>query len=164
MSWRGNSIAQKALDFGREVIQTPVFPTYFDYAQEVSENEPLAIGGPITLQDVLSFTPMKKVKGVQFQLWTEYIESPMHAEYMMWPRAAALAFKCWSGQENFEHYFNSRKKKLIDLGITIRDVDPLKRINISHLGVGPYFRGFDTSEMMQSLENSAMSGEVANDF
>jgi len=47
MSWRGAAIAQIALDYGREVIQGPVFPTYFDYSQEVSQAEPLAIGGPV---------------------------------------------------------------------------------------------------------------------
>ena len=78
MSWRGASIAKTALEFGREVIQAPVFPTYFDYSQEVSANEPLAIGGPVTLEDVLAFTPIPGVTGVQFQLWTEYIQSTVH--------------------------------------------------------------------------------------
>ena len=51
MSWRGDAIAQIALDHGREVVQGPVFPTYFDYSQEVSTEEP---GGG--LDDALSTT------------------------------------------------------------------------------------------------------------
>ena len=164
MSWRGTSIAETALEYGREVIQGPVFPTYFDYSQEVSATEPLAIGGPVTLDDVLAFTPLPGVTGVQFQLWTEYIQSPVHAEYMMWPRAAALAFRCWSDEEDFESYFNKHRPQLEALGVTVREIDPLKRANISHLGIGKYYRGFDTAEMMQTLEKSAIAGEVAHDF
>jgi hexosaminidase len=164
MSWRGASIAETALEYGREVIQGPVFPTYFDYSQEVSANEPLAIGGPVTLEDVLAFTPIPGVTGVQFQLWTEYIQSPVHAEYMMWPRAAALAFRCWSGEKDFESYFNQRRAQLDALGVTIREIDPLKRANIAHLGTGEFYKGFDTREMMETLEKSAIAGEVAHDF
>jgi hexosaminidase len=164
MSWRGASIAKTALEHGREVIQGPVFPTYFDYSQEVSADEPLAIGGPVTLKDVLAFTPLPGVTGVQFQLWTEYIQSPVHAEYMMWPRAAALAFRCWSDEEDFESYFNNRRPQLEELGVTIREIDPLKRANIAHLGTGTFYKGFDTREMMSALEKSAEAGEVAHDF
>jgi len=164
MSWRGDAIAQIALDHGREVIQGPVFPTYLDYSQEVSESEPLAIGGPVTLEDVLAFIPLPGVTGVQFQLWSEYIQSSVHAEYMMWPRAAALAYRCWGEGKDFESYFAERKPKLDELGVTIRDQDPLKRLNIAHLGIGKYYRGFDTAQMMQTLEKSAIAGEVAHDF
>ena len=164
MSWRGASIAKTALEYGREVIQGPVFPKYFDYSQEVSADEPLAIGGPVTLEDVLAFSPLPSVTGVQFQLWTEYIQSPIHAEYMMWPRAAALAFRCWSDEEDFESYFNNRRPKLEELGVTIREIDPLKRANIAHLGTGAFYKGFDTREMMSALEKSAEAGEVAHDF
>ena len=164
MSWRGSAIAQIALDHGREVIQGPVFPTYLDYSQEVSESEPLAIGGPVTLEDVLAFTPLPGVTGVQFQLWSEYIQFPMHAEYMMWPRAAALAYRCWGEGKDFESYFAERKPLLEKLDVTIRDVDPLKRAKIAHLGIGPYDRGFDTASMMEALEKSAVAGEVAHDF
>ena len=164
MSWRGDAIAQIALEHKRQVIQSPVFPTYFDYSQEVSEDEPLAIGGPVTLEDVLEFTPLPNATGVQFQLWTEYIESEIHAEYMMWPRAAALAFRCWSDEKEFESYFNRRRPMLEKLGVTIRDIDPRKRVNIAHLGIGKYFRGFDTALMMHTLDKSAIAGEVAHDF
>ena len=164
MSWRGSAIAQIALDHGREVIQGPVFPTYLDYSQEVSESEPLAIGGPVTLEDVLAFTPLPGVTGVQFQLWSEYIQFPMHAEYMMWPRAAALAYRCWGEGQDFESYFAERRPLLEKLDVTIRDVDPLKRAKIAHLGIGPYDRGFDTASMMEALEKSAVAGEVAHDF
>ena len=79
----------------------------------------------------------------------------------MWPRAAALAYRCWGKGEDFESYFAERKAKLDELGVTIRDQNPLKRLNIAHLGIGEYYRGFDTDQMMQTLEKSAIAGEVA---
>jgi hypothetical protein len=83
---------------------------------------------------------------------------------MMWPRAASLAFRCWSDDQDFESYFNLRRPKLEALGVTIRDIDPLKRANNAHLGIGEYYRGFDTAQMMETLEKSAIAGEVAHDF
>jgi hexosaminidase len=40
-------------------------------------------------------------------------------------------------------------------------INPEKRLNIAHLGIGKYYRGFDTAQMMQTLEESAIAGEVA---
>lgn len=164
MSWRGAAIAQSALNHGREVIQGPVFPTYFDYSQELSTAEPLAIGGAITLDDVLAFTPLPGVLGVQFQLWSEYIAHPTHAEYMMWPRAAALAFRCWGEGDSFESYFESKKVQLLDLGVAIRDLDPSKRLNIAHLGIGDYHEGHPIKRMVEAFEKSASAGEIAIAF
>ena len=162
MSWRGAEIAKTAMQHGRDVIFSPVFPAYFDYSQELSESEPLAIGGPVTLEDVLAFKPIEGVKGVQCQMWTEYIEDPTHLEYMMWPRAAALAFAAWGDGDDFMHYFNQRREGLDSLGVTIREIDPLKRRKIADLGVGKYYPGFPVASMMQKLEESAASGEIAH--
>jgi hexosaminidase len=162
MSWRGAEIAKIAMQRGREVIFSPVFPAYFDYSQELSESEPLAIGGPVTLEDVLAFKPIDGVLGVQCQMWTEYIEDPTHLEYMMWPRAAALAFAAWGDGDDFMHYFNERRAGLDSLGITIREIEPQKRKNIADLGIGNYYPGFPVASMMQKLEESAASGEIAH--
>ena len=44
----------------------------------------------------LTAAQAKHVLGVQGNLWTEYIATPEHAEYMAWPRACALAEAGWS--------------------------------------------------------------------
>jgi hexosaminidase len=162
MSWRGAEISKTAMQHGRDVIFSPVFPTYFDYSQELSESEPLAIGGPVTLEDVLAFKPIDGVLGVQCQMWTEYIEDPTHLEYMMWPRAAALAFASWGVGDDFMQYFNERRAGLDSLGITIREIEPQKRKNIADLAIGKYYPGFPVASMMQKLEESAASGEIAH--
>lgn len=162
MSWRGADISKTAMQHGRNVIYSPVFPTYFDYSQELSESEPLAIGGPVTLEDVLAFKPIEGVLGVQCQMWTEYVEDPTHLEYMMWPRAAALAFAAWGEGNDFMQYFNEHRAGLDLLGVTVREIDPLKRTNISDLGIGKFHPGYPVTSMMQKLEESAASGEVAH--
>jgi hexosaminidase len=100
-------IARAAAEAGHDVIVVPVLPTYFDYAQDSSDSEPVAIGGPVRLSDVASFAPVpadwpasarERVLGTQFQVWTEYIPDSRALEYMMFPRACALAEVAWSGQ------------------------------------------------------------------
>jgi hexosaminidase len=108
MAWRGMDIARRAAEAGHDVIATPVVPTYFDYCQADDEREPLAIGGPVTVDDVAAFSPgatasawpehaARHLIGTQFQLWTEYIRDSRALDYMTFPRACALAEVAWSG-------------------------------------------------------------------
>ena len=106
MAWRGLPIARAAAQAGHDVVVTPVFPTYFDYYQERGVSEPVAIGGPITIENVASFAPVPAdwagetrahILGTQFQAWTEYIRDGRALEYMIFPRACALADVAWAG-------------------------------------------------------------------
>jgi hexosaminidase len=107
MAWRGMQIARAAAEAGHDVIAAPVLPTYFDYAQDAGETEPIAIGGPVRLADVAEFEPVPsdwpqaarvRLIGAQFQVWTEYIPDGRALEYMIFPRACALADVAWSGR------------------------------------------------------------------
>ena len=82
------------------------FPTYFDYYQERAAREPVGIGGPVRIEDVARFTPVprdwpeavrSRLLGTQFQVWTEYIRDGRALEYMIFPRACALAEVAWAG-------------------------------------------------------------------
>jgi hexosaminidase len=106
MAWRGMQIAREAALAGHEVVAAPVLPTYFDYYQERGPAEPVAIGGPVRLADVAAFAPVpaewprparEHLIGAQFQVWTEYIRDVRSLEYMIFPRACALADVAWSG-------------------------------------------------------------------
>jgi hexosaminidase len=106
MAWRGLGIARRAAAAGHDVIAAPVLPTYFDYYQSDDDTEPGAIGGPVTLADVAAFAPApgdwpqaarRHLIGTQFQVWTEYIRTGRELEYMIFPRACALADVAWSG-------------------------------------------------------------------
>jgi hexosaminidase len=106
MAWRGMPIARAAAAAGHDVVATPVFPTYYDYYQERAASEPVAIGGPVRIEDVAAFIPVPPdwpadvqahLIGTQFQVWTEYIPDGRALEYMVFPRACALADVAWSG-------------------------------------------------------------------
>jgi len=106
MAWRGMPIAREAAEAGHDVVASPVFPTYFDYYQERAQTEPVAIGGPVRFDDVAAFAPVpadwpqqarEHMIGTQFQVWTEYIPDGRAMEYMIFPRACALADVAWSG-------------------------------------------------------------------
>lgn len=106
-AWRGDRVARRAAAAGYAVVRCPVFPAYFDYDQSDRPDEPLAIGGPITLADVAAFAPVppdwdaaqrERVIGVQFNAWTEYIADAAHLDYMVFPRACAMAEVGWTGR------------------------------------------------------------------
>jgi hexosaminidase len=108
MSWRGIKGGIAAAKAGHDVVMAPTTHTYFDYYQAAPESEPLAIGGNLPIDRVYSFDPIPKqlsrkeaehILGAQAQLWTEYIATPEHLEYMAWPRMCALAEIAWTPQE-----------------------------------------------------------------
>ncbi len=121
MSWRGNSGGIEAAKSKHKVVMTPTTHCYFDYYQtENTENEPLAIGGFLPLQKVYSFNPVplelteaegKYILGAQGNVWTEYMPTPAHVEYMAFPRMSALAEVVWT--EDPKKDFNDFKLRMI---------------------------------------------------
>lgn len=118
MSWQGEAGGIEAAKMGHDVIMTPGYPLYFDHYQGDPETEPLAIGGFNTLKKVYHYEPIpaeltveegKRVLGSQANLWTEYVPTYEHVEYMILPRMPALAEVLWSskGSRNWEN-FNKR--------------------------------------------------------
>ncbi len=105
MSWHGTEGGIEAAQAGHDVVMAPTTHTYFDYCQGPREKEPKAGGGFLPLERVyglepippaLSGTQRRHVLGAQGQLWGEYIPTTQQADYMLWPRAAALAEVVWS--------------------------------------------------------------------
>ena len=131
MSWRGIQGGIEAARQGHDVVMSPNSHVYFDYYQGPSESEPLAIGGYLPLQKVYSFYPVpeeldseaaKHILGGQANLWTEYIPDLKHAEYMMFPRIAALSEVLWSPKKNqswsdFSHRIQKLMKRYELMGI-----------------------------------------------
>lgn len=120
MSWRGEEGGIAAAKMGHDVVMTPGAYCYFDHYQGPKESEPLAIGGNTTLEKVYSYNPLpptlspeeqKHILGAQANLWTEYITTTEHAEYMAYPRACALSEVLWSPVDlrNWDN-FQSRMK------------------------------------------------------
>ena len=105
MSWRGSEGGIAAAKLGHDVIMTPNSHFYFDYYQSLdTDAEPFGIGGYIPMEQVYSYdpafpelTPEQQIHilGVQANLWTEYVLSDEHLEYMLLPRLAALSEVQW---------------------------------------------------------------------
>ena len=91
---------------------------YFDHYQGNPKNEPIAFGGYTPVEKVYSFNPTPKelspeeakyIMGAQANVWTEYIETPTHVEYMIFPRMLALSEVLW-GTSNPENTPNFKTK------------------------------------------------------
>jgi hexosaminidase len=115
MSWKGMKAGIEAAKMNHDAIMTPGSHCYFDKYQGEKEHEPLAIGGYVPLRRVYEFNPIPKelpaekhkfIIGAQGNLWSEYIPTADHMEYMAYPRACALAEVLWSAEkkESFDEF------------------------------------------------------------
>lgn len=125
-----------ALENGNDVIMTPYVNCYFDYYQGSRETEPLAFGGFLPLRTAYDLDPFegldaeqsRRILGVQCNLWTEFVATLDHAEYMLLPRLAAFAERAWTGGEGDYPDFLRRLESLSRLydaqGYEYRDFRP----------------------------------------
>lgn len=125
MSWRGVAGGIEAARQGHDVIMSPGTHLYLDYYQCEPEGEPLAIGGYSPLEWVYSYEPLpeeltpeqqKHILGLQGNVWTEYIATPEHMEYMAFPRGFAIAEIGWTPvmKKDFEDFlarFNAQRPR-----------------------------------------------------
>lgn len=130
MSWRGEAGGIEAAKQKHDVIMTPSTYMYLDYYQAKKITEPLAIGGFLPLEKVYAYEPLSKelkpeqhkyIKGIQANLWTEYIADGQYAEYMLYPRATAMSEIAWSAPnkdfENFKMRLNTQLERYDQLGV-----------------------------------------------
>jgi len=115
MSWRGTEGGIAAAKDKHQVVMSPNNDCYFDHYQGDPANEPLAIGGMTTLEDVYNYEPVPPglskeesafIIGAQANVWTEYILNFEHVEYMAVPRMIALSEVLWSTnrKSNFDDF------------------------------------------------------------
>ena len=131
MSWQGidgGIAAAKAKHFA---VMTPGDYCYFDHYQGLS-GEPTAIGGYTPIEKVYSYEPIpdslndeesKYIMGAQANMWTEYVETTDHVEYMLMPRLCALSEVVWS-PKNLRDYKNFSDRMIKQYEILL-----LKKIN-----------------------------------
>ena len=124
MSWRGTEGGIAAARQGHDAIMTPGSFCYFDHYQSDNKDEPLAIGGLTTVENIYAYDPVPKeltseqakhILGTQCNVWTEYIGSTSQVEYMLLPRLSALSEVMWTNMENrnFDN-FKARLPKMMD--------------------------------------------------
>lgn len=104
MSWRGTEGGIQAATMGHDAVMTPGEWCYLDKYQDAQFKEPEAIGGYLPLEKAYAYDPLDGIPaaaaahilGVQGNLWHEYIPTTEHTEYMLWPRAFAIAEIGWT--------------------------------------------------------------------
>lgn len=134
MSWRGAKGGIAAASANHDVIMTPNTHVYFDYYQsEHVADEPRAQPHFLPLEKVYAFDPVEGVPedktghvlGGQGNVWTEWISTEDHFEYMTFPRALALADAVWSpapreAYDEFLTRLQSHLTRLEQLGVNYR--------------------------------------------
>ncbi len=166
MSWRGTEGGIAAAKQGHFAVMSPGSHCYFDHYQGNPANEPLAIGGYTTVEKTYSYEPVPKelnaeearfIMGAQGNVWTEYIDTPEHVEYMAVPRMSALAEVVWSpsSQKDFKDFKNRLiahflllDKKGINYSKSIFEVKTLLAPNEKNNGI------------ILSLESLSKEGEI----
>lgn len=159
MSWRGEQGGVDAVQAKHHAIMTPGNYCYFDKAQDAPERQPAAIGGYLPIDKVYAYEPIPDslkntsaasyFKGVQANLWTEFVNTPEHAEYMIYPRILAIAEVGWTRPgvpgrtyNNFRTRASDANKFLMRKGYNTFDLEkeeghrPESRNMIYHAALG----------------------------
>jgi hexosaminidase len=101
MSWQGMKGGIEAAKMGHEVVMSPTTFAYLDYMQGDPIIEP-RVYATLRLKKAYEFEPVpdgvdpKYILGGQGNLWTEQVYNMRHMQYMLWPRAMAIAEAVWS--------------------------------------------------------------------
>ena len=71
----------------------------------------------------------RHVLGAQGQLWTTYMPTPYHLEYMAFPRLAALAEVVWTppGRKDYDSFKTrllTQQQRWTVMGVNFRPLDP----------------------------------------
>lgn len=109
--WQGQGEAgYKAGQAGHPFIMTPAQVLYLIRYQGPQWFEPRTYFGNNTLKNVYDYEPVQpdwdaractRLLGVQASLWTEFVRSAEEAEYLIFPRLAALAEVAWSPEKDW---------------------------------------------------------------
>lgn len=144
MSWRGEAGGIAAAKMHHPVIMTPLPYMYFDAPQANEELEPIGWNPTVPWQMVYNYEPLstqlnteeaKYILGAQGNIWTEKIPNLPHLEYMMYPRALAVAELTWSAKadKNIDRFKYKLYKqyplfKLWNLNARIVDIEGVTNI------------------------------------
>ncbi|MDR0520499.1 MAG: beta-N-acetylhexosaminidase [Planctomycetaceae bacterium] len=155
MNWRSGSLA-KALNAGYRVILTPNNVCYLDYIQHSSHNTSgRGSGGKATrtIEALYKYPDSEKnipadklpqIVGIQANMWTDICgDNRKRLDFMVFPRAAALAESAWTPAE---------KKNKADFDRRLRNFMPY----LDAKGIY-YFNPFEPEKTPEPAENPGKS-------
>ncbi|SFQ29910.1 hexosaminidase [Pseudarcicella hirudinis] len=143
MSWRGEEGGIAAAQQKHDVIMSPESHLYLDYYQSLNPNEPIAAGGFTPLKKVYDYDPVpgelkpeeyQYIKGIQANIWSEYLYNQAQVEYMVFPRAIAVSETGWSAKthKNYEDFLKRlRLHKIILRDKKVNFFDRFEELNFS---------------------------------
>ena len=155
MSWRGTEGGLEAIRQGHDAVMTPGNRCYLDKVQDAPVREPEGFGGYLPIDSIYVYDPAAGIPeaslghllGVQGNLWHELIPQPSHTEYMLYPRAFAIAEIGWSPVEvkdavDFRERATAHAAALRERGYNTFKLEdevgnrPASRVREKHLGLG----------------------------
>ena len=159
MSWRGEEGGLTAAAAGHQVVMSPHDYCYINAPQDAPYSQSESLGGYLPLVKVYNYDPAPKsmeqsvqdyIIGIQANLWAEYIVTDDNYEYMLWPRALAIAETGWSYAERKDYdSFRGRAIEIVDelleRGYTVFDLK-------NEIG--------DRPESLQPVEHKALGKPV----
>ena len=150
MSWRGTEGGFEAIRQGHDAVMTPGNRCYLDKVQDAPVREPEGFGGYLPIDSIYVYDPAAGIPeaslghllGVQGNLWHELIPQPSHTEYMLYPRAFAIAEIGWSP-------------------VDVKDAVDFRERAIAH-AAALRERGYNTFKLEEEVGNRPASREVEN--
>lgn len=176
MSWRGVKGGLEAARLGQDVIMTPGSHCYFDYYQSTSPGEPVAIGGYTPMEKVYNWNPVPRdlqdslrhhILGGQANVWTEYIPTFSHVEYMAYARGLAMSEALWTTPRDYREFVGRFlkhqtfwKQKGVNMANHVFELSP-----VIQAGHGkPVTISFDLPEKKQVWHEWNTKSEKGNTF
>lgn len=138
-AWRSSKKGTEAALRGLDVVMAPMQLLYLDWLSSDAPGEPVAQTYPpyvTTWEKVYSFNPIPRdlpshlahhIRGAQVQLWSEYISSVEHLDYMAFPRTSAFSEVIWgtgTTKEVFRPRLVDHLERLRARGVNFRPLDP----------------------------------------
>jgi hexosaminidase len=140
MAWRSEEDAVNAAAGGHDVVATAERWLYFDRPYSDDPAEPPSFPGAISVEKVYRYDPLpaalpadlrQHVLGAQCELWTEFVTTTEHAEYMYFPRLCAFAETVWTPETatppksyaEFLPRLTRHLQRLEALGVSYRPLD-----------------------------------------
>jgi hexosaminidase len=139
-AWRSVDKGLEAARRGLDVVMAPMQYLYLDWPNSSSPDEPVAQtppSMPTTWERVYSFEVVPstlepalrpRIRGTQAQLWTEYIATRDHLDYMGFPRLCAFAEVAWgttSTVDDMRGRLSEHLGRLGARGVAFRPLDPM---------------------------------------
>ena len=128
LAWRGPVAMREALRRGIDVIACPDLEVYLDYPQSDSEEEPIRVGPPLTIERAYTLRVEEGAVGGQANVWSEHLPTRDRVDFALFPRLAALAERLWEGgdpapYEDFGRRLPTHLRRLAVAGVRYRPLD-----------------------------------------